>query len=104
MLESDKMPAVLEQALGGCDKFAATFAELPPSGGQALSAAADREFTALDPSAQRTLDESPAVDAYGAPADDRGEGAAIGGDRAAERDDSSPGRRSHGSALPRFEV
>ena len=106
MLESDNVPAVLEQALGGCDKLAATFAELPPSGGQARSTAADREPTALDRSAQRTLDESPAVDAHvgGAPAGDRGEGAAIGGDRAAERDDSSPGRRSHGSALPRFEV
>jgi Protein of unknown function (DUF3306) len=103
---SDNLPGLLGQALGGCDTLTETFAELPLSGEQALSAATAHEPTGLDRSAQRTLDESPAVDAHigGPPVDGRKEGAAIGSDRAAERIDASPNRRKHGSALPRFEV
>jgi Protein of unknown function (DUF3306) len=103
---SDNLPGLLGQALGGCDKLTETFAELPLSAEQALSAATDHEPTGLDRSAQRTLDEPPAVDAHigGPPVDGRREGAAISSDRAAESNDASPDRRKHGSALPRLEV
>jgi hypothetical protein len=106
LLRSDSLPGLLGQALGGCDKLTETFAELPLSGEQAQSAATDHEPTGLDRSAQRTLDESPAVDALigGPPVDERREDAAISSDRAAESNDASPNRRKHGSALPRFEV
>ena len=106
LLGSDNLPGLLGQALGGSDKLTETFAELPVTGEQALSAATDQEPTGLDRSAQRTPEEPPAVDADigGPPVDGCREDAAISSDRAVESDDASPDRRKHGSALPRFEV
>jgi hypothetical protein len=106
LLESENLPGLQVQALGGGDKLVETVMELPPSAEQAPSVATDHEPTGLDQSAQPTLDRSPAVDPHvgGPPVDSHGEGTAISSDRAAESSDTSPNRRSHGSALPRFEI
>jgi hypothetical protein len=100
LLESDNLPGLLTQALGRSDKLAEALVELPLSAEQALSSATDCEPAGLDRSG------SPAVDppTGGPPVDGRQDGSAISSDRAVERNDISPIRPSHGSALPRFEI
>lgn len=101
LLESDDLPGLLAQAIGGGNRLAETVADLPLSAGQALSPA--REPTGPARSAQPTPDGSAEADPHigGPPIDVPREGTVIG--RAAETSDAVPDRRRHGSALPRFE-
>jgi hypothetical protein len=100
---TDNLPGVLERALGNRDKLAEAFAELPMSAQQPPPNVPDRKPTSLDRTAERTLDEPPAIDTnFGVLAvGSDGEGTAVSGGRVAEANDVSPKHRSHGSALPR---
>lgn len=100
---TDNVPALLQQALGGIDKFAETVPQTPVSAEQAPPAVAGHAPAGLEQSAQQTADMPPVVEAdiRGSPDDGSGEGAAIEGERAVEGSETPRGRRSHGGALPR---
>ena len=89
-LDQEGAPALLAQALGRHDNFAAMISEMPLAGEPSLPAATHPEPAAIDQSAQLTFDVSPS-----------GEGTAAGDDPVAEGDKSRRNRRSHGGALPR---
>lgn len=100
---ADNAPALLQQALGGNDKLAETFPEMPVSAEQAPPSMTGRETAGLDRSTQQTSDMLPPVDAdvQSSPVVGSAEGDAIEGDRAVEGSDTRRSRRSHGGALPR---
>ncbi|MGZ3294625.1 MAG: DUF3306 domain-containing protein [Xanthobacteraceae bacterium] len=101
---ADNAPAVLAQALGRRDQLAEMIPEMPVPVEQSLSAATI-EPADLDRSVQQTFDGSPSTnDIRSLPEDGSGEGAAINSDGIAKRVDPPRNHRSHGSALPRWDL
>ena len=101
MLEGDRLPELLAQALGGRDKLAALIPEIPVSSVESLPSATDHDPVALVQDAEPAFDvSSPVERVISLPDPGRGEGEATGHDDVAEQD-SPPRRRSHGSASPR---
>jgi hypothetical protein len=101
MLETDNVPALLAQALGGRDKLADMIPEISAPVDNALPAATDRESANPDQSLQQTSERSSADDICNLP-DDCKEITATRNDRVAEEEDESArSHHSHGSALPR---
>jgi hypothetical protein len=101
MLETDNLSALLARALGGRDKLADMIPEIPAPVQNSLPAVADRGPTNPDRHLPQTSESLPLADEICNLPDD-GEGStAIPNDRVAEQDDSPPGYRSHGGALPR---
>jgi hypothetical protein len=101
MLEGDRLPELLAQALGDRDKLAALIPEIPVSVRQSLPDVIDREAAALDQNEEPAVDISPPAErVVNLPDAVRGEGDAPGHDDVAEQD-NPPRRRSHGSASPR---
>lgn len=101
MLEGDRLPELLAQALGGRDKLAALIPEMPVSSVQSLPSATDHEPAALVQNAEPAFDVSPPAEGVNSlPDPGRGEGDAPGHDGVAEQE-NPPRRRSHGSASPR---
>jgi hypothetical protein len=98
---TDNVPALVAQALGTPDELAGIIPPIPVSAEPSLSAAT-AEF---DQSVQPTFDGSkPTHDIRGLPDDAGGEGTAPKSDGAARRVVFSGNRRSHGSALPRWDL
>lgn len=94
MLEGDRLPELLAQALGGRDRLAAMIPEMPVSAAESLPDIMDHEPAALDRNAEPALDVSPPA------------GRVVGVPEATSHDvvaepDNLPRRRSHGSASPR---
>jgi hypothetical protein len=101
MLEGDRLPELLAQALGGRDKLAALIPEIPVSSVESLPGATDYELAAAGQNEQRTFDVSPPAERVaGLPDTSGGQDGTAGHDDAAEQD-ISPRGRSHGSASPR---
>jgi hypothetical protein len=101
---TDNLPALLAQALGRPDELAEMIAEMPVSVEQPLSAATDHEPAGLDRSVQQICDGAPSAHNTGSLREDgSGEGTASRNDGVAKRDDFPGNRRSHGSALPRWD-
>jgi hypothetical protein len=101
LLEGDRLPEFLAQALGGRDKLAALIPEISASSVESLPSAPDHEPVALDQNAEPAFDVSPPAErAISSPDAGRGDGEATGRDDVAEQD-NPPRRRSHGSASPR---
>jgi len=101
---TDNVPALLAQALGRPDELAEMIPEMPVSVEQPLSAATDHEPAGLDRSVQQICDGAPSAHNTGSlPDDGSGEGTASRNDGVAKRDDFPGNRRSHGSALPRWD-
>jgi hypothetical protein len=100
MLETDNVPTLLARALGGRDKLADMVPEITaPVENTPLAMAA--EPSNPDQNSQRTSERSAAADEIRNLPDDSHETTATRNNGVAEEDDSSPSRRSHGSALPR---
>jgi hypothetical protein len=100
LLEGDRLPELLAQALGGRDKLAALIPEMPVSV-QSLPDVTDHEPVALGQHEQRTFDASRQTERVaGLPDGGGGEDEIAGNDDVAEQD-RPPRRRSHGSASPR---
>jgi hypothetical protein len=94
LLEGDRLPELLAQALGSRDRLAAMIPEMPLSAAESLPDAIDHEPAALDRNAEPALDVSPPAErVVGVPE-------ATSHDVVAEPD-NLPRRRSHGSASPR---
>jgi len=94
LLEGDRLPELLAQALGGRDKLAAMIPEMPVSAAESLPDVMDHEPAALDRNAEPALDVSPPAERV------------VGVPEATSHDvvsepDNLPRRRSHGSASPR---
>jgi hypothetical protein len=100
MLEGDRLPELLAQALGDRDKLAAQVAEIPVSVRQSLPDAIDREATALDQNEEPAVVSPPAERVASLPDTSGGQDGTAGHDDVAEQD-NPPRRRSHGSASPR---
>jgi hypothetical protein len=102
LLESDDVPGLLTQALGGHDKLAAMIAEMPVSAEPPSPAVTGHGPAAPDQNIQQASDASSPTDESSCELSDagRGEGAAAGNDGVAEGD-GSPRPRAHGGALPR---
>jgi hypothetical protein len=101
---ADNVPALLAQALGRPGELAETIPEMPRSTELSLSAAMDHEPADLGQSVLPAFDGSPSAgNVRGLPDDPSGEGAALTNDAVAKRDESPGNRRSHGSAMPRWE-
>jgi hypothetical protein len=101
MLEGDRLPELLTQALGGRDKLAALIPEIPVASVESLPGATDDEFAAAGQNEQRTFDVSPPAERVAnLPDTSGGQDGTTGHDDVAEQD-RPPRRRSHGSASPR---
>jgi chemotaxis response regulator CheB len=100
--ESDNVPVLLAQALGGPDKLATMMEEMPVSGAPSPVAVTDHGPAAPDQNVQLAVEaSSPTGESFCGLADaGRGEGAAAGNDGVAGGDEL-PRRRAHGGALPR---
>jgi Protein of unknown function (DUF3306) len=101
MLETDNVPTLLARALGGRDKLADMVPEIIAPVENTPLAIADPEPSNPDQNSQRTFERSSAADEIRNLPDDSHETTATRNNGVAEEDDSSPSRRSHGSALPR---
>ena len=101
MLEGDRSPELLAQALGSPDKLAALIPEIPVSSVESLPAATDHESVAAGQSEQRTLDVSPPAERVASlPDTSGGQDGTTSRGNVAEQDNPSR-RRTHGSASPR---
>jgi hypothetical protein len=102
LLESDNVPVLLAQALGGPDKLAAMIAEVPVSTEPSPPAETDPGPAAPDQNVRQAFDaSSPTDESFCGLADaGRGEGAAASNDGVAGGNES-PRHRGHGGALPR---
>jgi Protein of unknown function (DUF3306) len=102
---TDNVPALVAQALGRPDELAGIIPAIPVSAESSLSAATDHEPADLDQRVQSTFDGSkPTHNIRCLPDDAGGEGTAPKSDGVAGRDVFSGNRRSHGSALPRWDL
>jgi hypothetical protein len=102
---TDNVPALVAQALGRPDELAGIIPAIPVSAEPSLSAATDHEPADLDQRVQPTFDGSPSThNIRGLPDDAGGEGTATKSDGVARGDVFSGNRRSHGSALPRWDL
>ena len=101
---TDSVPALLAQALGRPGELAEMIPEMPLSAELSLSAATDHRSADLDQSVQPRLEVPPSTnDVLGLPDDATGEGAATNNDGVVKGDEWPGNRRSHGSAVPRWE-
>jgi hypothetical protein len=101
LLEGDRLPELLAQALGGRDKLAAMIPEMPASAADSLPSATDHESAAPVQNAEPSFEVSPPAErVISLPDAGRGESEAPGHDGVAEQE-NPPRRRSHGSASPR---
>jgi hypothetical protein len=101
MLEGDRLPELLAQALGGRDKLAALIPEIPVSVRQSLPDAIDCEAAALDQNEEPAVDVSPMAERVASLPDTSGEQDGTAGHDDVAEQDNPPRRRSHGSASPR---
>ena len=101
MLETDNMPDLLAQALGGEDKLAGMISEIPALKENALPAVTEREPVNPDLSLQQSSERQPVADEICNLPDANNESTAIPNGRVAEEDDALRSHRLHGSALPR---
>jgi hypothetical protein len=100
MHAGDDLPALLARAQGRYDNLAGVISEMPASVQPSLSAAADHGVIVPDQNATQAFDGSPQTDDIkSSPDNGGGEAGSTANDGAAEA--TAPGRRSHGSALPR---
>jgi hypothetical protein len=95
--EGYDVSGLLSQALGGSDRLAATFPDVPETAERLSSAATDREPSDPD------LDVPQYTESGRLPDDRCEEGAAPENNDVAEANDRPPNHRSHGSALPRHD-
>ena len=101
MLEGDRLPELLAQALGGRDKLAALIPQMPVSAAEPLPDAMDHEPAALGQNEEPAFDISPPAERVaGLPDTSGGQDGTADHDDVAEQD-NPPRRRSHGSASPR---
>jgi hypothetical protein len=97
----DDLPALLARAQGRHDNLAGVISELPASVQRSLPAAADDGVAIPDQNTPpQAFDGSPQADDIESSPDNGEEAEAAANDGAAEAT-AAPGRRSHGSALPR---
>jgi Protein of unknown function (DUF3306) len=95
--EGYDVSGLLSQALGGRDRLAATFPDMPASAERLSSAVTDRELADPD------LDVPQYTESGRLPGDRCEESAAPENNDVAEANDRPPNHRSHGSALPRHD-
>jgi Protein of unknown function (DUF3306) len=101
MLEGDRLPELLAQALGGRNKLAALISEMPVSSVESLPGATDHELATAGQNEQRTFDDSPPAERVAALPDTSGGQDGTAGHEDVAEQDNPPRRRSHGSASPR---
>jgi hypothetical protein len=103
--DSNNVPALVARVMGKADNLAEMISETPLTVEQPLPDVTDCASADFNQSVQQSLDGSPSTSSIsGLPDNKSGEGAATRINRGAEGDDSPRIRRTHGSALPRWNI